>query len=72
MNLKNNNDLAMDNYYNNGLIYSLVFINNLINNRSKYNKKGYYLYCIVRGPLQLFITCINLIDLLRGPFVSAI
>ena len=33
--------------------FSLVFIKNLIN-------QCYYLYCIVLGPSQLFITCISL------------
>ena len=41
--------------------FSLVFIKNLIINKSKHKKtKCYYLYCIVRGPSQLFITCISL------------
>ena len=44
--------------------FSLVFINNLnnlINDKSKHkNNKFYYLYCIVRGPSQLFITCTSL------------
>ena len=32
--------------------FSIVFINNLINNKSKNMKKSYYLFCIVRAPLS--------------------
>ena len=42
-------------------LFSLVFIKNLINDKSKHKKKKcYYLYCIVRGLSQLFITCASL------------
>ena len=41
--------------------FSLVFIKNLINDKSKHKKKKcYYLFCIVRGSSQLFITCTSL------------
>ena len=40
--------------------FSLVFIKNLIKVNQNTIIKCYYLYCIVRGPSQLFITCISL------------
>ena len=40
--------------------FSLVFIKNLINDKSKHKNKMYYLFCIVLDPSQLFITCTSL------------
>ena len=41
--------------------FSLVFFKNLIHDKSKHKKKiCYYLFCIVRGSSQLFITCTSL------------
>ena len=41
--------------------FTLVFIKNLINDKSKHKKKKcYYLFCIVRGSSQLFLTCTSL------------
>ena len=36
-----------------------------------YSMLCYYLYCIIRGPSELFITC-KVYDFLRSPFISAI
>ena len=40
--------------------FSLVFIKNLINDKSKHKINCYYLYCIVLGLSQLFITYTSL------------